>query len=324
VGYAYPWSRPPLEVYNLGISNFNGLFVRHINPLPHGWESDMALGVGQTNDFDNVTDVFVDVTKGMIFEWIISNDNTKLRAGFARADTAVTFPAELGLVQQLLENPCAAFATELAPELITLLPGLIPGTCVISAIDSPFPLNPALSVVAPDGDVAKLLTVKNANTEFYSLGYEINWGHFISIAEWVKIHGDDKLVADSMAWYVLVGLNWEDFTPYVTYSTYRTTDDSQRILTNTVTNNYINPFSYFGPLPIPQPQTMQTSMNELFALTNIHQSTIDVGMRYDIAPSTAVKFDYRYVIPEAGTGGFFDFPPGKRISWVTAAVNVIF
>lgn len=327
VGYAYPWTRPPLEVYRVNISDFNGVLMRNVNFIGESWESDMTLGVGNTANLDRQTDTFFRAEKGVAFEWIMSNDFVKLRAGFLRADLNADPTDEILGLQQLLENPCAAFGAALSPQLITLThpDGLAPGQCQITAINSPLPLPASLSVVTPDNATAKYLTLKNIKTEFYSLGYEIEWKHLISIGEWVRTDTHDSFLPDSQAWYVLLGLSWENIMPYLTYSTYRSMDDSGRVLSNTVSNTYVNPFSYFGPLlPIPSPQTLQDSLNQLFTVNNVAQSTIDAGIRYDIAFSTALKFDYRYVIPQRGTAGFFDIPPGKRISWVTAVVNIVF
>lgn len=326
VGYAYPWSRPPLEVYSVNINEFNGILLRNVNFVGY-WESDMTLGLGNTANLDRRTDTFFKAEKGVALEWIVSNDYVKLRAGFLRSDLTADPPDEIAGLRQLLENPCAAFGAALAPQLITITHpgGLAPGQCQITAINSPLPLPVNLSVVTPDNATARILTLKNIKTEFYSLGYEVEWNHFISIGEWVRTNTHDPFLPDSQAWYVLLGFVWENFMPNITYSTYRSMDDSERILSNTISSTYVNPFSYFGPLlPIPTPETLQDSLNQLLTINNVAQSTIDAGIRYDIAHSTALKFDYRYVIPQRGTAGFFDIPPGKRISWVTAVVDIVF
>jgi len=330
VGYVYPWTRLPLEVYNFSFSDFDGLTVRYSKLFGNtDWRNDTTLSLGNTVATSNfaVSEAIYSLDKAMNLELAFYNENARLRAGYTRGDVAATFSPSVIQLQQLLVNPCAGFSGALAPELITVThpAGLAPNQCLIATINTPFPYDTATQgIVTSDPAVSKLLTVKNANMEIYSFGYEIELGHFVSMAEWVHVHTDDKYLVDSSSWYVFLGYNWLDITPYVTYSTYRTTDNSNRVLVNDISATYVNPFSFFGPLPIPSPQTFEQSLNQFFALANIQQSTIDVGIRYDIVTSAALKFDYRYVMAQNNTAGFFTAPPGKRVSWVTAAINVVF
>lgn len=328
VNYAYLWSRLPIEFYNLSLSDFDGVTVRHTFSLWGNWKNDTTLSLGNTKGVDLLLTppLTFDVKKGLNVEFAVYNENARVRADFSRGDATLNLPAQVEQLQLGLENPCTLFNTELVPSEIALTPGAQPGTCHITSINSPLPFSSATQGnVVPDGIAAQMLTTKNIPINLYSLGYEFTWHHFISIAEWNTIHVDDKYIQSSEAWYILLGYNWENITPHITYSSYRTTNNSSRVLENTPAANYVNPFSYFGPLtPVPTPESFQTSVNKFLALNNNAQHTIDVGIRYDIGSSTALKFDYRYVVPSEGTAGFFDVPPGKRISWVTAVIAVVF
>jgi hypothetical protein len=327
VNYAYVWSRLPIEFYNLDFADFDGITLRHTWALWNNWKNDITVVVGNANGIDTLKTPALpfEVDKGLVAEAAFYNENTRVRGSFARGDGQLAFPQQVAIYEQVMQNPCAVFQAELVPSEITLVPGPVAGTCQITHINSPLPFSPSQGLIVPDFEAAKLLNGKNVIIELYTLGYEYTWGHFIGSGEWGKVFVSDKYQLSWEQWYVMLGYNWDKITPHVTYSSYRTQNDSSRVLTNTVAANYVNPFSYFGPLtPVPRPETFQQSVNEFLALNNNSQSTIDVGIRYDIAPSTALKFDYRYVMPKNNTAGFFDVPPGKRISWVTAVIAVVF
>jgi len=329
VGYTYIWSRPPIEVYNFAsLTDFDGLTLRYINSLGYGWHTEDSISFGNTIlqlSQGLLSDIPFAIKNGVVANITLANNIVKFSGGYATGSLTAAFPAEITQLQQMLENPCAVYGTELSPELITLTAGPAAATCIINTVSGyPLTIPASLSLVRPDPATAQILTVKNANTNLLTFGYELEWHNIINIAEWTKISSDDRFIVNSQAWYVTLGYNWDNITPHVTYSTYRTTDDDKRVLINSVASSFANPFSYFGPLPIPTPETLKDSLNQLFALSDAAQSTIDVGIRYDVIPSIALKFDYRYVIPQRGTKGFFDIPPGKRISWVTAVANVVF
>jgi len=324
VNYAYPWSRLPLEVYSLGISDFEGILVRNNMPLKGGWKSQFTTTFGTSTGENNfyATPLPFDETEGIFFEWNIYNDAMRFRLGFDRLTLALS--PNLDAYKAAISDPCATFGTSLSPAEITIVNGPVIGTCQITDINSPLPFSASQGLIIPDFDTAKLLTMKNVKTELYTLGYEGRWENIILMGEYFRVFLSDKYGSALQSWYVLLGYNWDNFTPHITYSSIITTNDASRVLSNTPGQNYINPFSYFGPLPIPQPQSFQDSINEFFRLNDNHQSTIDVGLRYDLGYSIAFKFDYRYVMPQNNTRGFFSVPPQKRISWLTAVVAIVF
>jgi hypothetical protein len=326
IGYDYIWSRPPVEVYGLdSLTDFEGIDLRYRKALPYGWRTDDMLSVGNTTLFINQAGTIIPYTidRGIVANLTLSNEILKLSGGFAAGAIGINVPTEFSVVQTALLNPCAFFQP-LVPAEITEAAGPVPGTCRMT-IHSPLPVPAGFGIAKPDQATAKLFNIQNVSTQLYTAGYEFNWNHLISIAEWTRTNTTDPFIPSSQAWYVLLGFTWDNLTPSITYSDYRTLDNDDRILANTVAGTFVNPYSYFAPLtPVPTPETFQTSVNEFLALSNSAQSTIDVGVRYDILPATAIKFDYRYVIPREGTAGFFDIAPGKRISWVTAVINVVF
>lgn len=336
IGYVYPWSRPPLEVYNfLGLTDFQGVLFQNTMPVWGDWVSYASVGYGNSREFDSeFTGAELSFKNIVTLEWIFSNEILRLRAGYLLGGMTIGYPESVRNLQQLLLNPCAAFSSALSPELVAITNpgGLAPGQCLMTTATGIPPIPVGLNIATPDPATAQLLTAKNVSSDFLSFGYDFHWNHLLSMAEWYVSNTDDDFIPSSVAWYVLGGITWDNFTFHATYSTYNTRNNANRRVTNTISNTYINPFSALGPaLPIPVQQTMQGSVNQLLSLIDVSESTIDLGVRWDVLTGTALKFDYRYVTAERGTHGFFTASngvqpvfPGKRISWVTAVIDVVF
>ena len=334
IGYTYPWTRPPIEVYNyFAVSDFSGVLLKNLYPFSNGWAVETTLGYGNSSEQPTkFSGTSVTIDNVLTSELILFNDNIRLRAGYLAGSLGAVFPSNIQNLANILGNPCPAFNADLAPQLITVtqIPGA-PYACTIATVPgAPFPVPAGLSTVQIDGVIPQFLNVKNDSSKFLSFGYDMNWNHFLSIGEWKKTYSADALIPQGEAWYVLGGFNWDAITFHLTYSTSRTNNNGGRVLQNTPSSTYVNPFSLFGPLPLPHPETMQDSANLAMKAFNIAESSITAGIRYDIFRGTALKFDYRYVMPDDNTRGFFATPqggaviPGKRISWVTAVIDVIF
>jgi len=325
IAYTYLWNKPPAEVYGIHqFTDFEGVELVYRNDLAYGWKTEDSLSVGNTSLLFQLAGDYVPLSfdRAIITNFSLSNEILKLNAGYAVGATNIASGTELTVIQQGLENPCALFNPLIYGE-INLAGGPSLGTCSMTIL-SPAPVPAGYNIAKPDLGTAHLFTVKNVNTQMLTFGYEFNWEHFISIAEWMSTIAHDMFIPDSQGWYVLLGYNWDGLTPYVMYADYRTLNNDERVLKNTISGTFVNPYSYYGPPPIPFAQTFEDSINEFLALSNVAQSTIEAGIRYDILPATALKFEYRYVIPREGTAGFFTYNPGKRVSWVTAAINVVF
>ena len=327
VGYTYLWSRLPLEVYtNSGFTDFDGAMLRFQADLGAGWKTSNTLTGGNTAyNFQQAGMPFpVTLDRALLADFTLSNDIIKFNAAYAAGALAADLSAtEFSLAKTVLTNPCAVFQQLVPAEMLLLSNPPFIDTCNM-IIFNPLPAPASLTAV-PDSSNGHLFNIKNANMQIMTFGYDFAWNHFISVAEWTKSVSHDPLLIDSIAWYATIGFEWEGFTPYITYSDYRTTNDEQRVITHSESSTYVNPFSFYGPMnPLPVPETLLTSVNSFLSLSNVAQSTIDAGIRYDIAPFMDIKFDYRYVVPRSGSAGLFDLPPGKRISWLTAVIDVVF
>ncbi|QFI39936.1 hypothetical protein FR932_20005 [Moritella marina ATCC 15381] len=108
------------------------------------------------------------------------------------------------------------------------------------------------------------LTFNNDQGQFIGAGVSYDNGSLIAISEYTisKVEG---AYADTESAYITLGYRVEAFTPYVSYSYLKTTDDEKRIANS--------------------PQS---------AALNWQRSTYSVGTRYDISANLALKLDVTY------------------------------
>ncbi len=117
--------------------------------------------------------------------------------------------------------------------------------------------------------------LSNSDVAFYSAGYNLEYGNWLSIAE---ISTKDSVTGDSQggageqipeddAWYLMVGHRFGDFTTHVTYAEASSSTD----------------------------KGVQVG----------DQESVIVGLRYDWQPGVAVKFEYETIETTDGTNGAF-------------------
>jgi hypothetical protein len=328
VNYAYPWTRLPYDfyIYSNQIADMDGVTITHTAPVYGQWWSSVIASAGKAGS--NAVNIFEEfnLNKLISAEATLYNDNAKVRIGYTQGRIDLNLGGTGSGLSEVLNNPCAVFYNQLSPSQITIAPSLSgPPACQIYAINSPFPFDPLTQgFIQPDPATAVKLNTDNVPMSIYSAGYEVKWNHLVSIGEWNRFSFNAPLLPSSTSWYVLLGLSWDNFMPYITVASFRTLNDNQRVISNSISGTYVNPFSYFGPEGT-TPVTLEQSINEAFALiANGDEMTFDAGIRYDIASKIALKFEYRYILPKRSTLGLFDIPPGKRVSEVTGLIAFIF
>ncbi len=120
-----------------------------------------------------------------------------------------------------------------------------------------------------------IASLDNSDVAFYSAGYSVEYGDWLSIAEISTkdtVAGEAQGLADEQipeddAWYLMVGHRCGDLTTHVTYAEASSSSDKGR----------------------------QTG----------DQQSVIVGLRYDWRPGLAVKFEYETIETSSGTNGAF-------------------
>ena len=248
VGYAYPWIRPPQEVYSLSpITSLSGLDFLWSVPV-----GDNTLLIQPY--FGN--------SSGTGF---VSGMQAGSGLGFPAAGTEVDFEAKkLGGINVALSTAIGTFR---AGYLTTEVSSDFAGGLI-------------------DEDKAS----------FASVGMNIDWNNFVGYAEWASRDQDDGAefgFPDQEAWYVTAGYRFGAWLPSLTYASLAGGDPDDANV-------------------------------ELF---DQEQTSVTLGLRYELAAGAALKFEATRVDVEDGATdyGLFDGALSEDSANVySVALDVVF
>ena len=150
------------------------------------------------------------------------------------------------------------------------------------------------------------LTPKGKLYEITSFGANLDWNNFLVQIEHTFVKADGWL-PDTRGQYALVGYRTGKFTPYAMYAKYA--------ITSARTSNVIPKVGQLIPLAFAVDALIRGS----------EQNTTSAGLRWDAAPSVAVKVHYDHVDPE-GMGRFANVEPGFEgpVNIFGLAIDVVF
>ncbi|MCF6236062.1 MAG: porin [Gammaproteobacteria bacterium] len=204
VGYAYPWARPPVEVYGLGLlSSYMGTdFLYNVETNLMDIQLQPYIGNVNENISNNNGDFQVESENLMGLNIVLSGEIATFRLGYAKTTANVS-----GI-------------TTIVPDLSDKLGG---GTHSLT------------------GRLVNL-PVEDATTEFASVGATLDWNNFVGYAEYVSLKIDTgnivipagkivgledpippmdtgiPVVADNHGWYVTLGYRFDTLFPAITYA----------------------------------------------------------------------------------------------------------
>jgi hypothetical protein len=243
VGYAYPWVRPPRDVYSTNpLVSLGGadLFVRqpfgNLNVLLEvfaGSGTHQTFIPARTIDFLQQTSAYSTVQKGKAEDF----------------ETNRTIGYNLAFKYKFLNFRVGHFRTE---------------------IDAPF------------------FQISDAPTTFTGLGLSLDVNNIIVFAEAISRDANPDLAIifpDQIAWYTTLGYRFSNFLPTITFSRIDEGTDS--------------------------------------SILAVKQSSVALGMRYEIANSAALKFEALYAKPDEGNHGLFYEPVDSGMVY-TISYDTIF
>lgn len=259
VGYAYPWIRPPFEVYSSPFNSLDGMDVVY------------------RTSFGSVDAMFQAYVGSDNF---VINENFGSLAGFpGRVDNMFGLVAEFNWRDFKLRYAySAADVTIQSPAGVDLLAG---GLEMLSMGLQPDPLdplgNPPIVVPADPGALAtidRLQWVTDYN-DFHDLALMYDNGSLMAIVETTTATASDEAPgADEFNYYATLGYRISDFTLAVTYAV---RDDDAPDLSQDL--SAINPVSQFYATNI-----------DAVAETLVDDSeTATVSFRWDFSPGLAFK-----------------------------------
>jgi predicted porin len=133
---------------------------------------------------------------------------------------------------------------------------------------------------------------------FMSVGMNIDWNNFVGYAEWASRDQDEGAeigFPDQKAWYLTAGYRIGPWLPSITYAQLETGS--------------------------PDAESVEAYTQE--------QSSVTLGVRYELAAGAALKFEATRVDPKDGNIGLFDGPldassPNSSANVYGLALDVVF
>jgi len=243
VGYAYPWMRPPHEFYtNIPISHFDGIDIKKTMSLEDGYLSVKAhAGYTATNLSEEYADLELE---GPIagLNIVYESGNWRTRAGYT-------------YIRQVKEI-----------QLQTL----------ISAIN-----DPVNNFVIPDiNKLTPLLSVKNRNLHFMSLGTAYDDGTWLIHTEASYIDTQDRFNPDVASAYFSIGRRISKFTLYTVYG-----------ISHSFQKKVTVPDALF---PVPALIKLQQSVDAVINDNGTDEQSLSVGLRWDFHPQVAFKAQWSH------------------------------
>jgi len=140
------------------------------------------------------------------------------------------------------------------------------------------------------GSLAAETDGKLKQASFTSVGLELDLHPMFVASEYTLRNIEKSGAPSSNAWYVTAGFRWKNFTPYATYSQLEQTSKTTVALP-----------------PVPQLAPLQQALSSVYAASD--QSTVAVGVRWDLFVSSALKLQFENISREI-TGANFLGPDG--------------
>lgn len=246
VGYAYPWIRPPQEVYSLSpITSLSGVDVLWTVPVGNN--------------------------RLLVQPYYGNSSGTGFVTGM-QAESGPPFP-EVGTEVNFEAKQLAGINLALSTDIGTFRVGYLT-TQVSSGFGGGF--------------------IDDDKATFMSVGMNIDWNNFVGYAEWAARDQDDNAeigFPDQKAWYVTAGYRIGPWLPSITYA----------------------------QLEAGSPD------NESVKAYTQEQSSVTLGVRYELAAGAALKFEATRVEPKNDNIGLFDGPLGSSNANVYGlALDVVF
>ena len=138
----------------------------------------------------------------------------------------------------------------------------------------------------PPGFPLPISFAERMGLEISTFGINIDWNNFLVMSEYLDVKFDhpdagDSALSDSDAWYAMIGYRFGKFLPHVTFAELNA--DNELKLDPTTGMQMIN-FADLG---------------------GVSSQTLTIGLRYELNPSAALKFEWSNVDPQGNTSGLF-------------------
>lgn len=296
VGYAYPWVRLPVEVYSqIPFSNFTGVDIKYKMPILHRDFSISAFYGAASNELEFPI---------APFQTIFDHVNMRLRhlASFNMRYGDEVFSVRAGYeTSRLSTDPTAG---TMMTELNTFLNSLVNAGIL-------------------GWDYANYFSANNSRISFIGVGYELNWKNIVSLSEVVRRQPDTPIIADTVGWYIMGGYKFRELFPHITFARERIIGGKTRRFGSTANAIAANPPPFGIGLPLDTIAATLVNTSTHFQGGAGEQSSVTLGLRWDVYQGVAIKAEYQHVHPDNNSAGLFDYNPHKSVNIYSLAVDAV-
>ena len=268
IGAAYPWVRPPLDVYEPAMSpikNFNGVSVV-LRTNWNDWYVLSQLFTGQEENKTAVYDINIHRVSGLNFSF--SKHYFSLRIASILANVSLDI-----------------FDTQ---ETLTTLRGL-PAAFALDEV------NNAEEISAIDS-IIEIFESNRIKHQYSSIGLEWDNETWFIYSEYNRLASEEGFTPDGEGAYITIGYRFDNFTPYFTRG------DIRSLLGQELKDMAVK------ELLTSESAILNTIGSEVLEVTRTnrrYQRSYALGLRYDFSDAISLKIEAQKVNSERNTTGLF-------------------
>jgi len=269
VGYAYPWLRPPKEVYGrLPISWFEGVDVIYTRSIG-AWDLQAQAYYAETDQLLDFAGQAADTELEQAgLALTLSNDWLTLRGSYHHSDTNIYIPALEPLFGAILQvgSGLLQAGTQLGiPPLVDAANGIL--------------------------GIPAEMAITDKSASFIEAGFIVDRGeNWFVRGEWAGVNYDRSIIPESTGYYATAGLRDRNFTYLLTYAS-DTTDPRTGFSDPLVSASAI--MAQIDPVTAATLDALALVVDSTtFPPAEIETWTL--GVRWDFMDSMAFKAEYGY------------------------------
>jgi len=294
VAYAYPWVRLPQEVYSQIPADYSRPVGVDLQSQFVLWKRDVTVSAfaGALSSKLNFTagpntalrdTLYLNLTHLYAFNLKYGTETFSVRAGYQ-------------VTRATLNPNSGTFMEGLNTFLNTLVQNGLIGT-----------------------DYINYFSAYHAKTSFLGTGYQFNWNNIVSMGELVKRHAATPIIADAIGWYLMGGYRIKKILPHVTYARERLLNNATRRFNSVINGAAMQTFGV--PLDVIAQSLVNTSPS--YDGGAGAQTSVTVGLRWDVIDNVALKVEYQHVHPDVGGPGLFNVNPQRSANIYSVALNAV-
>ncbi|MDY6919192.1 MAG: hypothetical protein SV765_03155 [Pseudomonadota bacterium] len=319
VGFAYPWVRPPLEMYNVPVASFDGVSAYYgisLGDVRLSFQPYVGSSTGYSDQLENAFETNQQYGLAAFADY----KNFTFRVGFNTSHVDVRTVDEGAVSADLITGVDTALAAG------TVVNGLAQGLAAATS-------NPAFLgfVVPPTVEPFP----KNSRTLYTSAGFSYDDGSLLVMGEIANLRVEDLPQPGGDGGYFTVGYRFGKWMPHATFAKYYTDSAGDEYMNeyleyfNDVASNTaaLAPTADGASVPLPAELTAQgfsswsqystvvgaglADLHNGLATLNQQQQSYTLGVVYDVSPRVKAKLEathyenfgnYDYVTGYTGAG----------------------